>query len=235
MIFKNNQLLALIPARGGSKGVPKKNMRLVKGKPLLAYTIETALNSSYIDTVYLSSDDTEILELGITLRAQVISRPFELASDNSTAFDVVAHFLSQIQHEILSQNPYIIYLQPTSPLRTSAHIDEACRLMQSKAAKLLMSVVKLNMSPYKSFKMGKDGRLKSLFSEQLSNTNRQTLPVVYYPNGAIYIFQTSEFSRRGIFPSDGSLPYIMSERDSLDIDSEDDVIKFEQILSESYG
>jgi CMP-N-acetylneuraminic acid synthetase len=136
---------------------------------------------------------------------------------------------------MVSQDPYIVYLQPTSPLRTSRHIDEAFILMQSKSAKLLMSVFKLDKSPYKAFILGKNELLEAIFSEQMSNANRQSLPLAFYPNGAIYIFQESAFKKRGCFPSNGSLPYVMSDRDSMDIDSEDDLAKFEQILKEVYG
>ena len=118
MAFDNHPVLALIPARGGSKGVPRKNLRLVKGKPLLAYTLEAAKNSSNVDTTYLSSDDTEILKVGESLGIQSILRPWQSSSDNATADDVVNHFLSILSQEMVSLDPYIVYLQPTSPLRT---------------------------------------------------------------------------------------------------------------------
>ena len=233
MAFNNHPVLSLIPARIGSKGIKKKNLRLLKGKPLLTYTLEAASGSSYIDAIYLSSDDAEILKLGSSFGVYNIIRPAEFASDESTANEVVVHFLSMLPQELISQNPYIVYLQPTSPMRTSLHIDKAFEIMKSNSSRLLMSVLKLTKSPYKSFILDEDGLLKPIFSEQMSNANRQILPFTFYPNGAIYIFQVSEFLKRGSFPSDGSLPYVMSERESLDIDSEDDLIRLEQILNES--
>ena len=215
--------------------MPKKNLRLVKGKPLFAYTIEAAADSTVVDMAYLSSDDDEILKLGLAMGAHVLKRPDQAATDTATADDVVSHFIGQLPHELVNEDPYLVYLQPTSPLRTSAHIDNAFKEMASKDGNMVMSVVKLDKTPYKAFSLDSTGLLKSIFSEKHSNANRQDLPVVYYPNGAIYIFQLSEFIKRGYFPSDGSVPFVMAEAESLDIDSEEDILIFEQRLGHANG
>ena len=222
-MFNNRAVLALVPARGGSKGIPRKNVCIVNGKPLVMHTLEAALHSKFIDDVYLSSDDSEILDIGTATGVHALRRPDAAASDTATADDVVTHFIGSIPRDIVTSNPYIIYLQPTSPLRTAVHIDAAFIEMEIRKSDLLISVMRLNKSPYKAFSLDKDGRLLSLFGERYSTTNRQDLPETYYPNGAIYIFPLEEYVKRGHFPSEGSAPFVMSDGESIDIDTEADL------------
>lgn len=224
--------IALIPARGGSKGVKRKNLRDLAGKPLLHHTVDAARGSRHICDIYLSSEDDDILASGKAAGCRAIRRPAALAQDDSTATDVVLDFFGQIN---ISGDPFIVYLQPTSPLRTSVHIDAAIDAMAAAGADSLVSVIELEKSPFKSFICGEGGRLKSLFKEKYSNHNRQQLPTAYIPNGALYIFRKSLFLARGGFPSDGSLPYIMSQTDSVDIDSEDDLIRAGQLMEQRNG
>jgi CMP-N,N'-diacetyllegionaminic acid synthase len=235
MPVNNSPAIGLIPARGGSKGVLKKNTREVAGRPLVEFTIEAALNSSYLDEVYLSSDDDQILAIGREKGVLPIKRPAEFATDTSASEAVVKHFLTKLPENMVVQNPYIVYLQPTSPLRTAHHIDKALACMQDQGANTLVSVVEMLKSPFKSFTLNDDLKLQSLFDEKLSNTRRQDLPIVYLPNGAIYVFRISDFVERSGFPSDGSLPLIMSEAESLDIDSEEDIMCLREILGEEHG
>ena len=235
MMENKHPVIALIPARGGSKGVLRKNLRVVGDKPLVAYTIESALNSCRIDHVYVSYEDDEILLYASSMEALLIRRPDELASDIASAGDVVRHFFENIPELIVEQNPYIIYLQPTSPMRTAEHIDSAFDKMEMQNEHTLVSVVEMNKSPFKSFSIDDSGRLKSLFDEKLSNARRQDLLKAFIPNGAIYIFRMSDFLDRIGFPSNGSLSYIMSEKDSIDIDTEDDIRYLEYILREKNG
>lgn len=224
--------IALIPARGGSKGLKRKNLRDLAGKPLLHYAIDAARGSRHVSDIYLSSEDEEILASGRAAGCRTVTRPAALAQDDSTATQVVQHFFETVK---LDGDPFIIYLQPTSPLRTSAHLDDAIARMMAAGADSLVSVVELQKSPFKSFITGEDGRLKSLFEEKFSNHNRQQLPKAYIPNGAIYIFRKSLFQARGGFPSDGSLPYVMSAADSVDIDIEADLDRARQILEQRHG
>lgn len=127
MLGGDNNVLALIPARGGSKGVRRKNLRMVGGKPLLEYTLTSAQRSELVDKTYVSSEDQEILELATSLGATPVQRPADLATDESSAIEVVQHFIEWLPEELRSQDPTIVYLQPTSPLRTSTHIDAALR------------------------------------------------------------------------------------------------------------
>jgi CMP-N,N'-diacetyllegionaminic acid synthase len=228
-------VLALIPARGGSKGVRRKNLRLVGGKPLLEYTVSAARCSELIDRCFVSSEDSEILELAVRLGAEPVERPADFATDEASAIDVVKHFIGWLPEALRQQDPCIVYLQPTSPLRTSEHIDAALRRMAELNKSTLLSVTELTVSPYKSFKIDESGQMQSLFDEKLSNYRRQDLPATYIPNGAIYVFRISDFLERGGFPSNGSVPFVMSERESADIDTEDDLALVEKLLEQLHG
>ena len=228
-------VLALIPARGGSKGVRRKNLRMVGGKPLLDYTVSAARRSALIDRAFVSSENPEILELAVRLRAEPVERPVDFATDEASAVDVVRHFIDWLPEALRGQDPCIVYLQPTSPLRTSEHIDAALRRMVELNKSTLLSVTELAISPYKSFSIDQNGQLQSLFDEKLSNYRRQDLPVTYKPNGAIYVFRISDFLERGGFPSNGSVPFVMSESESVDVDTEEDLILVEKILEQLHG
>jgi CMP-N-acetylneuraminic acid synthetase len=229
MTFKAKQVLALIPARGGSKGVPGKNLRMVRGKALIAHTLEAASKCPLVDKVYLSSDDEKILEAGRAFGVETLKRDPAAATDSATAKDVVNDFIGRLPPELVRANPYIVYLQPTSPMRNAGHIARAFHEIDAKNGDTGLSVVALKKTPFKSFKLDREGFLESLFEERLSNANRQTLPDAYYPNGAIYIFPLSEFIKNGGFPSNGSVPFIMSEKESIDIDSEEDIEALERL------
>jgi CMP-N-acetylneuraminic acid synthetase len=233
--LQEQPVLALIPARGGSKGVPRKNLARIAGKPLLEYTLEAALESKKIDGAYLSSDDADILEVGRRKGVRTIQRPQKYATDDSSAIEVVRHFFEVLDNGEGGSNPLIVYLQPTSPLRNATHIDAALDALRVAGASTLMSVVELDKSPYKSFGLDADGRLKSLFEEKLSNARRQDLPPTFAPNGAIYIFSRADFESRGGFPSNGSIPFVMSARESIDVDVPEDIARVEELLGELNG
>lgn len=228
-------VLALIPARGGSKGLPRKNLAMLHGRPLLDYAIRCGLDSRWVDRTCVSSDDEEILRVGRELGAQTLRRPPEFATDAASAIDVVHHYIDSLSPQDRERNPFIIYLQPTSPLRTAADVDSAVTLMVRHGATMALSVVEMNKSPFKAFRLDDAGRLASLFDERLSNARRQDLPAAYMPNGAIYIFRVTDFLLRGGFPSNGSVPYVMDETSSVDIDRLDDLRYAEQLMGAQHG
>jgi CMP-N,N'-diacetyllegionaminic acid synthase len=230
MALNRTPVIGLIPARGGSKGVPGKNIRKVAGIPLIDFSILAARQSSHIDSVYVSSDDPVILRHAQNVGAIGIVRPDEFATDTASAVGVVEHFIGTLQNTLLQDDPYIVYLQPTSPFRTARHIDHALEQMHNANMHSLISVSNTDKSPFKMFTVDAKGRLQSLFDEKLSNARRQDLPAVFAPNGAIYAFRVSEFRARGGFPSNGSMPFVMNAHDSLDIDTEDDIRRAEMIL-----
>jgi len=230
MTLGTSPVIGLIPARVGSKGLPGKNMRKLVGRPLIDFSILAAQQSNRFDRVYVSSDDQAILRHAQTMGAKGIVRPDEFAAETASAVGVVEHFISTLPNTLLQEDPYIVYLQPTSPLRTARHIDDALGQMLAANAQSLMSVSETEKSPFKMFTLDAKGRLQSLFDEKLSNARRQDLPAVFAPNGAIYVFRVSEFKARGGFPSNGSMPFVMNAIDSLDIDTEDDIRRAEMIL-----
>jgi CMP-N,N'-diacetyllegionaminic acid synthase len=235
MLENKRPVFALVPARGGSKGISKKNLALLNARPLVWYALHAAQSSPVVDAVWLSSDDEEILQVGRDAGVNLIRRPDELASDHASAIGVVEHFLCTLPAHLMSQDPVVLYLQPTSPLRTARHIGEALDIMQRKAVASVVSVVEQRHSPFKCFKLDDQGRLQSLFDETLSNLRRQDLPATYLPNGAIYAFLASEFKARGGFPSNGSAPYIMSERDSVDVDTPDDLKQVNDLMGATHA
>lgn len=230
MLPNSRPVLALVPARGGSKGIPRKNLAPVGGCPLLQHTLRAALEAPTVDATHLSSDDAEILALGQRLGVNTIERPARFATDDASAVAVVEHFLELLEPGMRERDPLIVYLQPTSPLRGAAHLEAAFRLLVQAGQTLLVSVTELKKSPFKAFGLDPSGRLQALFDERQSNMRRQDLPPTYMPNGAIYTFRASEFKARAGFPSNGSVPYVMNDIDSIDVDTPEDLRRVEQIL-----
>ena len=205
-------------------------MLSLDNKPLVQHTIEAALNSSLLTEINVSSDDSAVLKLAESLKVKTLIRPAEFSSDDSSAIEVVNHFITSLSKQITYEDHFIVYLQPTSPLRSSHHIDQAIKILLQNKEKSLLSVTHMRKSPFKSFVVSESGRLESLFDEKLSNARRQDLQDVFIPNGAIYIFSIQEFIERKGFPSNGSIPFIMSEDDSIDIDEQEDLLRAENLL-----
>jgi CMP-N-acetylneuraminic acid synthetase len=199
---------------------------MLAGRPLIDYSIQAARLSAWVDEVWVSSDDVEILGVAKNAGAIPLMRPAHHASDEASAVGVVEHFIEQLPDTLRTLNPIVVYLQPTSPLRRVEHIDAALRTMVDQHARTLLSVTECEKSPFKTFR---------LFNEKLSNARRQDLPVAYQPNGAIYIFSVGDFEARGGFPSNGSVPFIMTARDSIDIDTPDDLARVAHIIGEQNG
>jgi len=226
MSLRNLKVFGLIPARGGSRGIKNKNMLLVNDRPLIDYTIDAALNSKYIDEVYLSSDSSMILDHSRKRNISIVDRPKEYAKDDSSAVDVVSHFYDFLKNKNIISNKedfFLCYLQPTSPLRTTTILDASFLDLEQGTEDSLISLVENEHTPFKSFVLDEDGLAKSLFEESLSNQNRQELEKTYRVNGAIYTFLISKFIENKGFPSNFSRPFLMDPSDSLDIDSYDDL------------
>ena len=220
------KILAVIPARGGSKGVPRKNIRLLNGKPLIAYTIEEAKKSKYIDRIIVSTEDKEIAEISTKYGAEVIERPAELARDDTPTVDVVLHLLDSLNHY---EPDIIILLQPTSPLRTYEDIDSALVLFINNNCDSVVSVCEIEHTPYWSFKI-EDGYLKPIFGEEYLKKRRQELPKVYIPNGAIFITTPDILKKYRSFYCERTVPYIMPIERSVDIDNEIDFLLAEILI-----
>jgi len=205
----------LIPARGGSKKVDKKNLRVINGKPLLFYTINEALKFTNKENIFLSSDSQEILNYGDSFNIKLIERPSEISQDNSTSSDVILHFIEHLGED---NNYDIIYLQPTSPLRKINHIKSAFNDYNSNNCNSLISVSASKEFPHKSLILNQN-RLEKFLKDEIETEIRQELPETFYPNGAIYIFNKKNFIRYNKIPDNNVFPFIMNENESLDIDS----------------
>ncbi len=223
----NKTFLAIIPARGGSKRLPRKNVLDLCGKPLIAWSIEAGLKSKYISKVVVSSDDEEILQISQNFGADIIKRPDELASDTATTFDVIEHTIKS-----LGKYDYIVLLQATSPLRNEKHIDEAIELLEEKNADAVVSVCEMDHSPLWSNTLPKDESMKNFLRDEILNKRSQDLPKYYRLNGAIYICKTGELLKnKGFFLKKNIYAYKMDKKHSVDIDDEIDFIVAKEIKS----
>lgn len=225
-MIENRTVLAIIPARGGSKGVPRKNIREVAGKPLIAWTIEEAQKSRYIDRIVVSTDDLEIAETAGQWGGEVpFMRPSELAQDDTPGIAPVIHMLTHIQPVY----DLVVLLQPTSPLRTVEDIDGAISLMMSRKARACVSMVEPDKSPYWMYSLDSSGKLLPLLDGDYAC--RQEIPAVYALNGAVYVAESSWLVRMRTFITDETVAYIMPKDRSIDIDTETDLAISAIILS----
>lgn len=231
--LSGGRFIALIPARAGSKGLPGKNWLEIEGQSLVAKAITSAHDSGAISEVYVSSDDPRAVIDCTRLGAVNVVRSPQAATDESTAADVVRDFLRQVDPAQWNDDPFVVYLQPTSPLRTAAHVFQAIRLLSATTAQACVSVVRTKVSPYKYVTLDESGLIKSLFGDNIATSNRQSLPETYVPNGALYVFRISNFLAIGDFPLSGAVPFVMSEQDSLDVDNLEDWNQFLKRVSEN--
>lgn len=214
----------LIPARGGSKGIPRKNIKLIAGKPLIAWTIEAALRSALLDAVVVSTDDPEIAEVARRAGAQVpFMRPAELAQDQTPGLDPVLHALAQ-----LPQYDAVLLLQPTSPLRTTEDIDACLRLAVQRRAPSVVSVSEPDMHPYWTYRLTEGQTLERLVAAA-PVARRQDLPAVVAVNGALYFAEADWLRRSSGFVGAETLAYAMPRERSIDLDTPLDW-KFAELL-----
>ncbi|WP_078555812.1 cytidylyltransferase domain-containing protein [Bacillus alkalicellulosilyticus] len=212
------RILGIIPARGGSKGIPRKNIKDLGGKPLLAWTIEEAKKSKYIDKLILSSEDEEIISIAKKWGCDVpFKRPNELAEDNTPGSEPVVHAL---QH--LPGYDYVVLLQPTSPLRSIEDIDGCIRKCYESNSYSCVTVTTAEKSPYWMYKVNGEGRMSQIIRQDKLESRRQDVPMVYSLNGAVYVAKVKEFLSEKSFITEDTLAYVMSKINSIDIDDQDD-------------
>jgi CMP-N,N'-diacetyllegionaminic acid synthase len=223
-MYKGKKILALIPARGGSKGIPHKNITQLGEKPLLAWTVEAAKASKYVDRLILSSDDEQIISVAKSIGCDVpFIRPSDLSQDDTPGMAPVFHALEQIKGY-----DYILQLQPTSPLRTEIDIDSAIELCLDGNAHSCVSVTEPDKSPYWMYTLNENLKMSPLLDGQY--IRRQELPAVYALNGAIYIAQVDWIFKNKSFLSRETLAYIMPKERSVDIDTMIDITIAEALL-----
>lgn len=209
-------MIAIIPARGGSKGLPGKNVRPLNGKPLIAYAIEEALKAKHIDRVIISTDDEEIAKVAVQYGAELpFMRPAELASDTAQAIDNYIYTIGRLEEEGKEQIDAFVVLQPTSPLRIAEDIDGAVELFLEKGADSVISYCP-EAHPVTWHKyLDDEGRFVNIFDDNIQN--RQANRTSYYPNGAVYVFRSSMIRDRKYY-TEKSYAYIMPRTRSVDID-----------------
>lgn len=220
-MINEKRVLAIIPARGGSKGIPGKNIISLCGKPLIAWTIEEAMKSKYIDRLILSSEDQNIINIAREWGCDVpFVRPRELALDTTPGIEPVLHALGE-----LSGYDYVVLLQPTSPLRNTEDIDRTIELCDQGNATTCVSVVKQDKSPYWMYQLNQQGYIEPIISlpDEVNVTRRQNLPDVYSLNGAVYVASIPKLKETHSFISRDTVAYVMPKDRSIDIDEELDL------------
>lgn len=217
--------VAIIPARGGSKGVPRKNLREVAGKPLIAWSIEAALAVRRLSSVVVSTDDEEIASIARSFGAEVpFLRPQELASDTATSLSVLQHAVPEIEGQTGNRIDRVLLLQPTSPLRVSDDLEASLDIMEKGNLTSVVSVVPVEHAHPMLLKTIKEGILHPYLPDFPEGARRQDLtPSVYTTNGAVYVLDRDTIVSGGSLLGHRTAPYVMDMERSLDIDTEFDL------------
>lgn len=224
-MIDHKRVLGIIPARGGSKRILRKNLRVVLGKSLIAWTIDEAKKSKYIDRLILSSEDSEIIKVAREAGCDVpFVRPPELAADNTPGVEPVLHAL-----EILPDYDYVVLLQPTSPFRSCEDIDHCLELCEQQTAQACVSVRRSRENPCWTFRIGPDGCMSPVVTNG-NQGGQQDHHTFFVLNGAVYVARPDWLKRTRSFVAVGTIAYIMPEERSLDIDEEKDLQCFTSLV-----
>tara|TARA_Y100000816_G_scaffold288341_1_gene272737 strand:- start:3102 stop:3815 length:714 start_codon:yes stop_codon:yes gene_type:complete len=216
--------IAIIPARGGSKSIPKKNIKIFCGKPLLYYSINTALKSSLINRVIVSSDDKEIIDIALSYGAEApFIRPENISRDDTTDLPVFKHCLDYLKNIEGYEPEIVVHLRPTSPLRTLEMIDKGINLLiNNPNADSVRTVCEPSQNPYKMWKITNNGFISPLIDTGLNepyNQPRQNLPKVYWQNGYIDIVRLNTIINKKSMTGESIIPLVVDEKHIIDIDS----------------
>ncbi len=223
-------MLGVIPARGGSKGVPHKNIKDLAGKPLLAYTIEAALQSGIFERIIVSTDDEDIAAVAGKYGAEVpFIRPADIAGDLVSSDAVILHALQFYEKQNIFFKE-VCKLQPTSPFRSAQNLKDAYKVFRQENRDYLVSVCECEHSPLWSGTLGKDNSMDDFLREEVIRSCRQELPQYYRLNGAIYMAKTQSFIENKSFFGKNSRAFVMSQEASVDIDNSLDFLFAEFLL-----
>ena len=234
-MYENKSFLAIIPARGGSKRLPRKNVTTLLGKPLIAWTIEAALKSQHIDEVMVTTDDKEIASVAEKYGARLpFIRPDNLADDYATRTDVIKHTIEYYQRKLGKHFDYLVFLQPTSPLRTNEDIDRAIEYLKYKKADAVISVCESEHPVQWSGVLPDNNDMSKFLGKIAIGARSQDLETSYRLNGAIYICDVKEFSLNGcIFLEKNIYAFLMDQARSVDIDTKLDFKIAEVIMGQT--
>jgi N-acylneuraminate cytidylyltransferase/CMP-N,N'-diacetyllegionaminic acid synthase len=222
--------VVVIPARGGSKGVPHKNIVDLAGKPLIAYTIQAALKSKNSQRVIVSTDDVKIAEVAKSYGAEVpFLRPAELAKDDTPSLLVIQHAVKYLEENEGHKVDVVVVLQPTSPLRSEKYIDEAIEKLLRTGADSVVTVCEVKHHPFWSF-IAKGDRLYPFSKKGITTSRRQDLPEIYAVNGAVYVVRRNVIFEQNALYGKDTRAVVMSYEESLDIDGYFDLFIAEMML-----
>ena len=231
-MIKGKSVLAVIPARGRSKGLSGKNIKKLFGKPLIAWSIEQAKSCDDIDRIVVSTDDENIAKVAKKSGEEVpFMRPLELAADTALIIDVISHAIDWLEEHEDYRPEYILLLQPTSPLRSPKDIKGAIQILKDKKARSVVSVCETDHHPWWSNILPEDGNMKDFIRPEALNRRRQDLPVFYKVNGAIYLSELEYLYKCNGFFGPDTFAYKMPKTRSVDIDSAID-FKLAELLLE---
>lgn len=230
-------MIAIIPARGGSKGLPGKNIKMLCGRPLIAYTIEAAVRSRKTDRVIVTTDSEEIAYIARQYGAEIpFMRPVNLAEDGSSAVDVYLHAVEFLRNKDGICSDKFAVLLPTAPLRDEIDIDNAITLFLKRKPTTLISVVEADIPISWYYRMDRDGVIQNAdFDGKDSMNNRQQNDKYYIPNGAIYILDYKLLKSQRTYYAKDTIGYVMPRAKSVDIDSVDDFKYAEYLIKENRG
>jgi CMP-N-acetylneuraminic acid synthetase len=234
LVSNSHRFLAIIPARGNSKRLPNKNLRELKDKPLINWTIEAAKNSKYITNVMVSTDSEQIAEIAKEAGAEMpFLRPSYLAEDHTTTYDTVEHTVLFYKEKLHKEFDFIVLLQPTSPLRSSHDIDKAIETLRDKKADAIVSVNEVEHSPLWTNTLPKSGDMSHFLPDKIKNTRSQELAKYVRLNGAIYICDTNRLlEEKTFYIKDNIFAYEMLIKHSIDIDNITDLKLAELLIDE---
>ena len=230
-MIKEKNLLALVPARGGSKRLKRKNILPFSGEPLIAWTIKAGLESTFVDRLIVSTEDPEIAKVSIKYGADVpFTRSVELAADATETIDVVFDVLKTLEN-VGERFEYLLLLQPTSPLRTADHINEAIELLLAKKADSVIGVCEVDHPVEWTATIPDDLSMNGFVSDAPKTTRSQNYLTRYRINGAIYLVRISRlFSEGSLFLKSGAYAYKMDRLHSIDIDTHEDFVFAEFLM-----
>lgn len=229
-MYDESTVLALIPARGGSKGIPGKNIKLFSGRPLIAYTIAAARESRYVDSVVVTTDSREIADIALEYGAEVpFLRPAELAQDSSRTIDAIVHARDAMER-LGRSHDVVVTLQPTSPLRRAEEIDAALEAFFERGGLGLASVSEVTENPVLTRRLDRSGVLHPILSMP-STVRRQDMPRFWHVDGAVYINRSDDLTTETSL-NDNPIGYVMPRLRSSDIDDIEDFLRAEEIMGE---
>lgn len=231
-MYNNKTILAIIPARGGSKGLQDKNIKDLCGKPLIGWTIEQSKASKFIDEIFVSTDSLKIANVAKEFGVNVpILRPEELAKDSSSSMDVVDHVLSYFEN-INTFFDYILLLEPTSPLRKVDDLDSAIKLaVENESVDGVISLGEVHMEhPMIVKKLNQKGKIESYIENVKKISQRQQTDKAYFPYGVVYMIKTKVFKNSRTFYTNNVIPYFIERWQNYEVDDIYDFIAIEAIL-----